>query len=171
MIDRDARSFELWRQDDNGQRFLVDRFDSRQAAQLRQDELSAGGHRQIYWIEAVGEPAPQQVGNLFAHIPAVLPDELTETLLETNSLHLERIISRQHATKPGQWYDQDQDEWVLLMSGSAEICFADPEGSVVLKPGDHLLIPAHRRHRVAWTDPLLDTVWLALFIRRNDPTS
>jgi len=156
--------FELWRQDDNGQRFLVARFASRRAARQRLEALAVGGHRQIYWIEPGADTSPE-VDNLFAGIPPELPEELTEVLLETPGLRLERIASRQQATPPGFWYDQEWDEWVLLVSGSAEILFADPAGSVVLQPGDHLLIPARCRHRVAWTDPQLDTLWLALFVK------
>jgi cupin 2 domain-containing protein len=31
-----------------------------------------------------------------------------------------------------------------------------------LKPGDYLLIPAHCRHRVAWTSSDEPSVWLAV---------
>jgi hypothetical protein len=42
-------NWQLWRQDDNGNRFLVAEFDSREAAELRLAELTRSQHRQIYW--------------------------------------------------------------------------------------------------------------------------
>lgn len=101
-------------------------------------------------------------GNLFADIPADLPEELFTELLSGGGFRLERIVSRGHATPEGEWYDQENDEWVVLLRGAAQLVFGDDAAPVRLEPGDYLLIPAHRRHRVAWTDPERDTVWLAL---------
>ena len=101
-------------------------------------------------------------GNLFEDIPATLADERFDTLLETNALKLERIVSRGHATPDGQWYDQPRDEWVLLLKGRAAIVIQGQQAPVAMSPGDHLLLPARCRHRVAWTDPEVETVWLAL---------
>lgn len=103
-----------------------------------------------------------QSGNLFADVPKHLEEELFSTLLTGKDWRLQRIVSRQHRSKDGQWYDQAQHEWVLLVSGSAQIRFTDPEELIVLQAGDHVLIPAHRRHRVEETDPQSDTVWLTL---------
>ena len=101
-------------------------------------------------------------GNLFEGIPEDLLEERFETILEKGGLRLERIVSRGHATADGQWYDQPADEWVTLLQGSAAIIIEGREAPVVMTPGDHLLLPARCRHRVAWTDPDGDTVWLAL---------
>jgi cupin 2 domain-containing protein len=101
-------------------------------------------------------------GNLLAAIPDVLPEELFETVIETQAFRIERIVSAGHATACGEWYDQDRSEWVVLLQGSAALLFEGEAQARVLKPGDHLLIPAHRRHRVEWTDPVVKTVWLAL---------
>lgn len=101
--------------------------------------------------------------NLFADIPAHLPQELAEPLAEGRAFRLERIVSRGHSTPAGQWYDQDEDEWVLLASGEAALMIEGEAEPVVLKPGDHLVLPAHRRHRVEWTATEGETVWLALF--------
>ncbi len=100
--------------------------------------------------------------NLFADIPSQLPEEMFTDLLSDGAFRLERIVSRGHTTPAGEWYDQAADEWVILLRGAAELLFEDEPGPVPLKPGDHLLIPARRRHRVHWTDPEQDTVWLAL---------
>jgi hypothetical protein len=44
--------FELWRQDDNGNRFLIDTYDTRRAAEKRLAELTRVPHKQTYWIAA-----------------------------------------------------------------------------------------------------------------------
>jgi cupin 2 domain-containing protein len=106
------------------------------------------------------------MANLFTPIPPQITAEFFQVLLETNNFRLERIVSAGQATPPGEWYDQDTHEWVVLLTGSACLRFeAEPE-PWVLAPGDHLLIPAHRRHRVEWTDPSQPTVWLALHYHR-----
>ncbi|WP_238995822.1 cupin domain-containing protein [Sphingomonas solaris] len=66
-----------------------------------------------------------------------------------------------HGHVSADWYDQDRDEWVLLVEGGARLSL-EGEGEIVLGPGDHLLIPAHVRHRVTWTDPARRTIWLAI---------
>jgi cupin 2 domain-containing protein len=102
------------------------------------------------------------MNNLFAG-SAGLPDaERVDVLLETPALTLERIVSTGQATPPGQWYDQARNEWVVVIRGSAGLRFEDEAEPRVLRPGDHAFIPAHRRHRVEWTDATEPTVWLAL---------
>ncbi len=105
------------------------------------------------------------VTNLFALIPPEIPEEIFQVLLDTGHFRLERIVSAGQATPIGEWYDQDRNEWVALLTGSAGLRFADEPEPRVLSPGDYLLIPAHRRHRVEWTDPVRPTVWLALHYR------
>ena len=104
-------------------------------------------------------------GNLFESLPKNLPDELFETIIESDGLRLERIVSSGQSTPAGEWYDQEWDEWVVMLTGSAEIRYDDPDEQFSLKPGDYLRIPARRRHRVEWTDPAIETVWLALHFR------
>jgi cupin 2 domain-containing protein len=100
-------------------------------------------------------------GNIFASIPSSLNSELLETLVADGALRIERIVSRGHSSPETGWYDQEQDEWVLLVSGAAMIAYED--GTLTeLGAGDYLLIPANTRHRVSWTDPDVDTVWLAV---------
>ncbi|MGK2927022.1 MAG: cupin domain-containing protein [Lysobacterales bacterium] len=102
--------------------------------------------------------------NIFANIPDNLREEFFETLVDRDAVRVERIVSRGHVTPAGQWCDQDRHEWVLLLRGAARLVFADGR-EVALAPGDWLEIPAHRKHRVAWTDPGQDTVWLAVHYR------
>lgn len=101
--------------------------------------------------------------NLFDAIAGALPDEITETLQTGSGVRIERIISHGHASPDGFWYDQDEDEWVLLLAGSAGLRFEDEAAERMLKPGDYLLIPAHCRHRVVWTAADTGTIWLAVF--------
>lgn len=101
--------------------------------------------------------------NLFQNIPAQLPAEIAETLAVAGTTRIERIVSRGHCSPPGFWYDQEQDEWVVLLKGAARLRFADRDEAVDLAPGDYIHIPARLRHRVEATAPGEDTVWLAVF--------
>jgi cupin 2 domain-containing protein len=100
----------------------------------------------------------------------VLPDglrgeqEFFEDLHASAGVRIERILSKGHTTPPGEWYDQDEDEWVALLEGDAAIAY-DDGSSVNLSPGDYLYIPAHRRHRVARTSADPVCVWLAVHIK------
>jgi cupin 2 domain-containing protein len=102
------------------------------------------------------------VPNLFDAISEPLPEELFETIIQTSGFRLERIVSAGQATPSGQWCDQDTDEWVILLRGRAALLFEGETKPQVLEPGDYVHIPAHRRHRVEWTEPNAKTVWLAL---------
>ena len=99
--------------------------------------------------------------NLLTNLPTDLPEELFETLVQSEAVHVERIVSSGHATPSGGWYDQERNEFVLLVQGAARLEFAEGY-EVEMEPGDWLNIPAHRKHRVAWTDPDHVTVWLAV---------
>ena len=105
--------------------------------------------------------------NLFVP-PGDLTGEAMEVLAQAAHVRIERIVSRGHASPPGFWYDQAEHEWVALLAGQARLEF---EGDEVreLAPGDCLLIPAHQRHRVAWTTPATDSVWLAVFFSDQEP--
>lgn len=100
--------------------------------------------------------------NLLADVPAVLPAELITVLAESRHVRIERIVSFGHASPDGFWYDQDEHEWVTVLAGEATVTFQDGD-AVPLRPGDYLLIAAHRKHRVAWTMPDVWTIWLAVF--------
>ncbi len=101
-------------------------------------------------------------GNLFAGLPDAGPEEDFATLAERPGWRLERIVSTGQATPPGAWFDQAQAEWVVLLQGEAGLSFEGEDAVRRLGPGDHVLIPAHCRHRVEWTAPGRPTVWLAL---------
>ena len=105
--------------------------------------------------------------NLFANIPNDIPEEIFEDLVKTDKVRIERIISHGQASAKDDWYDQDQNEWVMVVQGQARLQFdstQNPEQAFVeLKPGDHIDIPAHIRHRVDWTSTDEPTIWIAVF--------
>ena len=108
------------------------------------------------------------IANLFAEIPEELPEELVQTLLSSSSVHIERIVSLGHTSPEGFWYDQESHEWVLVLAGAARLRFEGDE-PIDLRPGAFVNIPAHKRHRVEWTDPGRPTIWLAIHYREGLP--
>ena len=100
--------------------------------------------------------------NLFSNIPESFPREILETLLENNRFKLELILSSGQSTPNGKWFDQEKDEWIVLLKGKAGLRFENESEVIELTPGDHLMIPAHKKHRLEWTDRTQKTVWLAL---------
>ena len=111
-----------------------------------------------------------RAGSVYADIPAASPEEVCEVLAAAVDWKLVRIVSLGHATPAGTWYDQDEDEWVMVLRGRARLFVEGETETRVMKPGDWVEIPAHRRHRVAWTDPSEPTIWLALHYRPPSPT-
>lgn len=99
--------------------------------------------------------------NLFEGIPDTLADERFDEIVRGRAVTVERIVSRGHASPESGWYDQPRHEWVLVLKGRGRVVFESGE-EVTLGPGEHLSIPAHCRHRVGWTDPNENTVWLAI---------
>jgi cupin 2 domain-containing protein len=109
-----------------------------------------------------------QTENIFTAIPENLESEVFQTLWQTNSFRLERIISHGQSMAEDEWYDQDEDEWVLVLKGQAKLHFEGKAEEVLLLPGDYIFLPAHVRHRVAWTDPDDVTIWLTLFFQEQE---
>ena len=107
-------------------------------------------------------------GNLLADVPAGAAQELFQPLLERPGLRIERIVSNGQASPAGFWYDSAQEEWVLLVSGSAALEVEGEAALRVMQPGEWLHLPAHCRHRVAWTDETQPTVWLAVHYGGGD---
>jgi cupin 2 domain-containing protein len=104
----------------------------------------------------------EKMKNLFEDIPEKMPEEIFETLVETKSFRLERIISDGQLTPEDEWYDEDENEWVILLKGSAALLLEGDKAPVILKPGDYLNLPAHRKHKVLWADADEKTIWLAI---------
>jgi cupin 2 domain-containing protein len=103
------------------------------------------------------------MNNLFGDLPISLPEEVVEVLVEGQGVRIERVISTGQASPEGFWFDQRRAEWVAVLKGEAELLFEGDDEPVAMKPGDYVLIPAHRRHRVEWTTPTEPTIWLAVF--------
>jgi len=101
------------------------------------------------------------MNNIFDAIPEDLQSEVFEKLVASDGVRIERIISKGHQSPESGWYDQDKNEWVLVLRGEAILSFAD-ETSVRLKTGDFINITAHKKHRVEWTTPDVETIWLAI---------
>jgi cupin 2 domain-containing protein len=107
-------------------------------------------------------------GNVFAAMPETVDRELVEALVDDPAVRIERIVSTGQVSPEDYWYDQTEDEFVLLLSGGAVLHFEADDRRITLVPGDWVEIPAHVRHRVDWTDPDKPTVWLAAHRRRAD---
>lgn len=105
------------------------------------------------------------IRNLFSEIPDSMNGEIFEILLRNEHFKLERIISSGQASPPGEWFDQEMNEWVILLSGNARLLFEGETDAYMMRPGDYIHIPAHQRHLVEWTDPKQKTVWLALHFK------
>ena len=100
--------------------------------------------------------------NLLNNVPADLPEELVERLLDTSSVRIERIVSRGHTSPQGFWYDQDEHEWVVVLRGAATLQIEGDNQPTRMRAGDYVNIPAHTRHRVEWTTPDEPTIWMAV---------
>lgn len=100
--------------------------------------------------------------NLFASLPEATVAELTEVLASIGEVRIERVVSYGQVTG---WYDQEEAEWVCLLRGAALLEWSGG-AQQALDPGDWVLIPPHRRHRVAWTHPDEPTVWLCVFVQQ-----
>jgi cupin 2 domain-containing protein len=101
-------------------------------------------------------------GNVFAKLAKRVDREDFLTLFENSSAKIERIVSHSHASPPGFWYDQNWDEWVIVMRGSATLEFEDND-LLELKEGDYVTIAKRVKHRVARTSR--ETVWLAVHVK------
>lgn len=100
--------------------------------------------------------------NLFSNLPQSIPEEIVRNILTTGPVRIAQIISKGQCSPDDYWYDQQENEWVLVVKGAGNLIFENGE-QVELKPGDYLNIPAHKKHRVSWTDPEEETIWLAVF--------
>ncbi len=101
--------------------------------------------------------------NLINNLPDNLPEEIIETLTQNEHIRIEQIVSTGHSSPDDFWYDQAQSEFVIILKGEAKLQFEDGAELMHMKPGDYLLIPAHKKHRIEWTTPNEPTVWLAIF--------
>lgn len=99
--------------------------------------------------------------NIFANIPDNLDEEIFQQLVKSKQISIERIISKGHHSPASGWYDQVHNEWVMVLSGAAILLFDDGT-DITLKKGDYINLPAHKKHKVKWTEPEIETIWLAI---------
>ena len=103
--------------------------------------------------------------NIYHDLPTGLKNERFTELLNTPGVRIETIVSQGHTTPKDEWYDQESDEWVLVLKGAAQITLQGCNTCIDLKPGDHLHIPAHIKHRVSWSSDTEPTLWLAVHFK------
>ena len=129
-------------------------------AVLKYGEVSAADiddHDKLFaYAESLGLELDKNIGY------GKLLTEVFDEVLSGREFRLERIVSTGQVTPPGQWYDQSEHEWVVLLTGGARVLFEGSSAPIQMKPGDWIKIPAHQRHRVEWTDLAQVTVWLAV---------
>ena len=103
-----------------------------------------------------------EVNNIFKLPTKLPPQELLETLLDNEKVLIEKVVSTGQVSPPGEWYDQDRDEWLIVLQGEGELSYED--GSrIKLTIGDYLFIPAHQKHRVEYTSIEPPCIWLTIF--------
>lgn len=113
---------------------------------------------------------PAQVNNVFDNLPLAINCEVVERLVQTKQHRVERIVSHGQSSEAGFWYDQHEDEWVMVLQGAAKIRFQSSDRILELTPGDAVHIRARERHRVEWTTPDEPTIWLAVFFPSCEPS-
>lgn len=100
--------------------------------------------------------------NIFSNIPDSIPEEIFEDIVSTEGVRIERILSHGQGSPETGWYDQAENEWVLVLRGQGVIEFESGQ-VVTLSAGDYLNIRAGEKHRVVSTSAEEVTVWLAVF--------
>ncbi len=88
--------------------------------------------------------------------------EVFEEIVRSAHVRVERILSQGQSSPESGWYDQEENEWVIVLQGSGRLAF-DDGSEIELNAGDYINIPARKKHRVSWTAPERVTVWLAVF--------
>ena len=99
--------------------------------------------------------------NIFEQIPKDLQNELFEDIINTENLKVERIVSYGHTSPKTGWYEQKENEWVIVLKGEAVVSFENAD-DVKLNAGDYINILAYDKHKVSWTLPNAETIWLAI---------
>jgi cupin 2 domain-containing protein len=104
-----------------------------------------------------------KIKNIFNDIPSNLSKEILDEIILTDKIRIERIISKGQTSPENFWYDQEENEWVIVIKGKSKLKIIDEDELIELNEGDYINIPSHKKHRVEWTDPESETIWLAVF--------
>ena len=84
--------------------------------------------------------------NIFDGISAVGEEEKFDLLMKGTHYRIDRIVSSGHSSPQGFWYDQEDDEWILLVQGKATL---EVEGKFIdMKAGDYMFLPKNCKHRI-----------------------
>ncbi len=101
------------------------------------------------------------MNNIFTLPDKIPAHEINEALIPDQGILIERIISAGQSSPPGFWYEQERDEWVVLLQGESELLWEEGR-KLTLKAGDWVLLPAGERHRVEKTSTDPPCIWLAV---------
>ena len=82
-------------------------------------------------------------------------------IVKNETIKIEKIVSNGQKSPQNFWYEQEKNEFVLVLEGFAIVEFEDFE--VELKKGDCLNIKAYQKHRVKFTSLDETTIWFAVF--------
>jgi catechol 2,3-dioxygenase-like lactoylglutathione lyase family enzyme/mannose-6-phosphate isomerase-like protein (cupin superfamily) len=108
--------------------------------------------------EAMSELRQASGGNVYRGAEPPAAGERHERITKIKNVTIERIASS--ALLEPREYDQECDEWVVLLRGHARLEIA---GELVdLAVGDYVVLPSHTRHRVLETTA--DALWLAIYV-------
>ncbi|MBT5485218.1 MAG: cupin domain-containing protein [Gammaproteobacteria bacterium] len=106
-------------------------------------------------------------GNVLADIPSQIPQELEQVFLENDNVLIKRIVSKGQKSPASEWYEQSDNEWVLVLQGEAILEFENGE-DLHMQQGAFCFIPAQQKHRVKWTAEDEVTIWLAIHFTVQD---
>ena len=102
-----------------------------------------------------------KTSNIFTNIPKQMSGEIFENIISKDNIKIQRIVSKGDTTPKDEWYNQEDDEWVIIMQGEAVLSFENQK-NIKLKAGEYINIPAYTKHRVSWTIETQETIWLAI---------
>ncbi|XPV68687.1 MAG: cupin domain-containing protein [Halarcobacter sp.] len=103
--------------------------------------------------------------NIFDSLPIDKENEKFFEIFKNENIRIEKIVSNGQKSLENFWYDQKENEFILLLQGDAilEVIENNDIKEIKLKTGDYLDIKAHVKHRVAYTSESKTTIWLAIF--------
>lgn len=99
--------------------------------------------------------------NIFDEIPVDRSEEKFFEIFKNETIKIEKIVSNGQKSPQNFWYEEEKNEFVLVLEGFAIVEFEDFE--VELKKGDCLNIKAYQKHRVKFTSQTEPTIWFAVF--------
>lgn len=99
--------------------------------------------------------------NIFDEIIVDKNEESFFEIFKNDIIKVEKIVSNGQKSPENFWYEQEKNEYILLLDGFAILEFEDKE--IELKKGDCINICAMQKHRVKFTSQDEPTIWFAVF--------